>query len=607
MHVPRYEDAAVMKLGGRGGLMLHHVVEYARREKLAAEPGFAPKDARWAIVCEGEDYLGVVEVGDPDSKRNPGRHFLKAPDFTFSDMKAGGETKSHFLIETAGVVAEYGKDPPKEKHQYFLKLLEQASSSMPQLGHAAEVLRSEANIARLRTELEKLKAKPTDKVTLQIDGEFPVDSEVWHEWWRGFRRGLQTNVGRGKKEKRAGMVCLLTGEVVEPAATHDKIKGLTDVGGLAMGDVLIGFKQESFRSYGLEQSANAAMSELAAKSYQAGLNDLIANHSERLVGARVAHWFRGRVPKEDDLLDLIMGAGEAAEVNAQIRARKLLESIHAGERPDLADNTYYALTISSNGGRVVVRDWMEGSFKDLVANVDQWFADLAIVRRDGGGSAKPPKFAAVLAALVRDLKDVPAPTVARLYRAAARGEPIPFSAVAQALARARIDVIQGEQPSHARMGLIKAYHMRKWRQEKNHMEGQLKPELNTGVDNPAYQCGRLMAVLGNLQGKAMPDVKAGVMQRYYAAASTTPKLVLGRLIRGAQPHISTVRDQSPGLAFWFEQQISEICCRIGTSMPVTLSLEDQSLFALGYYQQLAARWTGKGKDEKEEESHEPND
>jgi CRISPR-associated protein Csd1 len=45
--------------------------------------------------------------------------------------------------------------------------------------------------------------------------------------------------------------------------------------------------------------------------------------------------------------------------------------------------------------------------------------------------------------------------------------------------------------------------------------------------------------------------------------------------------------------------MSEICGRIGTSMPATLSLEDQSLFALGYYQELAALWAGKETDEKE--------
>jgi CRISPR-associated protein Csd1 len=204
-----------------------------------------------------------------------------------------------------------------------------------------------------------------------------------------------------------------------------------------------------------------------------------------------------------------------------------------------------------------------------------------------------------MAALVRELKDISAAMAAKLYRVAARGEPIPFAAMAQALARARIDAIQGERPNHARMGLIKAYHVRKWRQEGADMEEQLKPERNAGLENPSYQCGRLMAVLGKLQMSALGDVGAGVVQRYYAAASTTPGLVFGRLIRGAQFHLNKIAGERHGLAVWYERQMSEICGRIGTSMPATLSLEDQSLFALGYYQELAALWAGKETDEKE--------
>jgi len=197
------------------------------------------------------------------------------------------------------------------------------------------------------------------------------------------------------------------------------------------------------------------------------------------------------------------------------------------------------------------------------------------------------------------LKDAAPPMTAGLYRVAARGEPIPFAAMAQALARVRVDTIQGERPNHARMGLIKAYHLRKWRQEGAGMEGQLKPEVNADLQDRAYHCGRLLAVLGKLQTSALGDVGAGVIQRYYAAASTTPALVFGRLIRGAQPHLSKLGDQRPGLKVWYERQMSDICCRIGRPMPTTLSLEDQSLFALGYYQQLAALWAGKGKDEDE--------
>jgi CRISPR-associated protein Csd1 len=581
--------------------MLHQIVDYASTHDLAAEPGFSPKDARWAILCTARgDYLGVVELGDTSLKRNPGTHFRKAPDLSQPEMKAGGVTKSHFLIDTTAVVASYGKEANPEKHEYFLRLLEEASSAMPVLGAAAKMLRNEENAKRLRGDLEKQKAKATDKVTVQIDGTFVVESEAWHEWWREFRRGLQKTKEGGRKATGGKMICFLTGEAVDPVATHPKITGLTSVGGLAMGDVLVGFKQDSFRSYGLEQSANAAMSELAAKSYQAGLNDLIANHSVLLAGTLVTHWFRSRIAKEEDPLDLILGPNDAEELNAQMRARKLLESIRNGERPDLANNTYFALTISSNSGRVVVRDWMEGSFVDLANNVDAWFSDLDIIRRDGAGRAKPPKLAAVLAALVRELKDVPAPIAAKLYRVAARGEPIPFEALAQALARARIDILQGEQPNHARMALMKAYHIRKRRQEGAVMDEQLKPERNSGLEHPAYQCGRLMAVLGKLQTSALGDVGAGVVQRYYASASTTPALVFGRLVRGAQFHLNKIAGDRRGLAVWYERQIGEICQQIGKSMPPTLSLEDQSLFALGYYQELAALWAGKEDDTKED-------
>jgi CRISPR-associated protein Csd1 len=109
-----------------------------------------------------------------------------------------------------------------------------------------------------------------------------------------------------------------------------------------------------------------------------------------------------------------------------------------------------------------------------------------------------------------------------------------------------------------------------------------------------------MAVLAKLQLADNPDVKAGVVQRYYAAASTTPALVFGRLIRGAQNHLNKLTEKR-GLAVWYDRQITEICCKIGTSMPATLNLVDQSLFALGYYQQQAALWAGKGKNEKEDE------
>jgi CRISPR-associated protein Csd1 len=94
-------------------------------------------------------------------------------------------------------------------------------------------------------------------------------------------------------------------------------------------------------------------------------------------------------------------------------------------------------------------------------------------------------------------------------------------------------------------------------------------------------------VLAALQRAALGDVGAGVVERFYPAASTTPGLVLGRMLRNSQFHISKLRSDRAGLAAWFDQQIAEIVTRIGAQPPRALSLEQQSLFALGYYQQKA--------------------
>lgn len=121
----------------------------------------------------------------------------------------------------------------------------------------------------------------------------------------------------------------------------------------------------------------------------------------------------------------------------------------------------------------------------------------------------------------------------------------------------------------------------------------MKPNLNPEHPATAYQCGRLLAVFAALQRAALGDVGAGVVQRYYPSFSQMPGLVLGRLVANARNHLGKLEG---GLAFWYEQQLAEIMQRIGDSAPRTLDLEGQGLFALGYYQQLAALRAGNKKD-----------
>lgn len=113
--------------------------------------------------------------------------------------------------------------------------------------------------------------------------------------------------------------------------------------------------------------------------------------------------------------------------------------------------------------------------------------------------------------------------------------------------------------------------------------------LNPDHPAAAYHCGRLLAVLANLQRAALGDVGAGVVQRYYAAASQTPGLILGRLVGNARNHLGKLEG---GLAYWYENQIADVMSRLKDNAPRILDLEGQGLFALGYYQQLATLRAG---------------
>jgi CRISPR-associated protein Csd1 len=588
--------------------MLNLLIQYARDHALVSEPGFKPKRARWAVVFDARgQLLGVQELGDAGSKNNPGRQFACCPDLSQPEMKAAGAGCRHFLLDSAEVVALHTKSDLDDrarakldvKHHYFVGLLRHAAKHLPELAMIAERLEDPDALTTIRAELVASKAKPTDNVTLAVMDSgvrFPIESPDWHDWWRGFRRGLGSDRG-GSATAEAGelMRCLASGELVKPVKTHPKISGLSDVGGLSMGDAFASYKQDAFRSYGLEQSLNAAVSEEMAATYRAALDHLIRQHGKRLAETKVVHWYSGKhVPAEKDPVNHIEDGDEwddeweeepedirQTESDARSRGHRLIESFRTAEDENPASFRYYVLVLSGASGRVMVRDWFEGQFGQLRANRDRWFADLAIVHRTGEGLAKRPKFMAVLGSLLRpkeDFKAIPPPVVAKMWRVAVRNEEIPRQVLAQALARVRSDVIEDAPPNHARMGLLKAYHLRRGAP---HMECY----LNEDHPHPAYHCGRLMAVFADLQYAALGPVGAGVVQRYYAAASTTPALVLGRLARTSQFHLNKLEG---GLAYWYEERIAKIWCRIKDHLPPTLTLEEQSLFALGYYQQKAA-------------------
>src|ERR1035437_29572 len=115
--------------------MLHRVAEYVDKNLVAYRPGYKCKSARFTIQCDREGkLLGVDSLVTENAKK--GRTFPSAPDFTFSEIKAGKQRKSHFLIDSADCVAQLGESEDQrvqQKHAYFWQMIEAAGRAVPEL------------------------------------------------------------------------------------------------------------------------------------------------------------------------------------------------------------------------------------------------------------------------------------------------------------------------------------------------------------------------------------------------------------------------------------------------------------------------------------------
>lgn len=620
--------------------MFSALQDYAVSRGLASPPGMNTKSIFWRIDLDRDGhYLGLTPLTDTQGQL--GLRFAGVPEQKANVMNAGG--RSHFMVETLDVVVLLGLEKQEEKkqsairakHDYFVSLLKDSAQAFAPNGLCAHVLEDEELCARIRQDLQQHKAKPTQTVAFAVDDRLLIRQTGWHAWWQ--QRRSEEGAPKGKtgavSQEQRLMRCLMSGELVLPVASHDKIKGLTVIGGQAL-SALVSFDKDAFSSFGLGQASNAAMSETAMKAYLDAMNDLVqkgTGYSD--MGLMVLTWYRDPLadPKDDAaaLLDnrhdemedeedeedrrmAAMAANDPASISsAERRAKELLQAVESGKRQDLMGNRYHIIILSSAGARVMIRDYRDVAFVELTRNIDQWLEDTRLVSLYRvGGMLNPPRFKGLIASVATpfasgklDWKSVPPNLAANLYFAALLDSEIPYAALERAVLRLRNEALSGgmllkskdakvKGTNYAALQLIRAYHVRKNRNGVSDVPNPTQPGLNPDHPETAYQTGRLMAVLADLQRSALGEVGAGVIERFYGSFSTTPAMVYGRLIHLAQNHLSKL---SGGGRHYYDGKLSEINAKIVDRLPTTLTMEEQSLFALGYYQQMH-RLIGEAKE-----------
>ena len=122
----------------------------------------------------------------------------------------------------------------------------------------------------------------------------------------------------------------------------------------------------------------------------------------------------------------------------------------------------------------------------------------------------------------------------------------------------------------------------------------MSESLDTTERNPAYLCGRLLAVYESLQRAAHKvvddaEVNQTVADRFYSLALSSPARALTKCDVLGKKHLSKLRRPARGLSISYERKIDDICEALGHEFPSRLTLAEQGRFVLGYHYQRAQR------------------
>ena len=573
------------------------------------------------------------------------KEFPSAPDLGQPEMKALGAKKgqaAHFLVAPLSHFFGWARESDSTKQAdkeaielvrrtTLIEMFSEASKDCPILAQVGRALESEQTREAALAQFARMKPapSPTDVATVMLGSQFPVEDDAWHAWWDGFRASLSK-----PNAKQGQMVSHATGDLIMPDKTHPKVTQLTAVGLTQAHSPIITFDKPAFESYNLQQGANAAMEAESAKAYVTALDDLLEKsviyvwrrpkpkakkRLERDIakvgGSRLLYWYTGpeearrEVEEVFDFFGMEIGSVppdvEPSEADAEERVitegrlRNALERIKTGETAtDVSQARFCVIALSGAGGRVMVRDFVQGSVLDLAQATEHWFEDLSL-NSWSGRTGRNPKLEQILTAPLparkvdQDYLKWVVPVGAwrqQLWRAALLGTRVPASAAAKALLVHNNTVVSGtltdaekgplaQGLSRYRLALVKAHLIRKGI--------SMSPALDPEHPSAAYHCGRLLAIYDSLQRAALGDVGAGVVQRYYGGAMTNPSGVFGQLSRLARTHLDKIK----GLAQYYEWLIGGAHNAIrregdqAANYPGSLDQDQQALFALGFWHQ----------------------
>lgn len=460
-------------------------------------------------------------------------------------------------------------------HQAFVLLLRRAAEETgdPALHACVRFYQDLVELEKARVALRD--AKPGSVVSLSVDGPVVERQPVQEFWRRHYDTAFSERVGKTTGE------CMVSGEIGPVAPTHEKVKGVSSLGGQAAGVALMSFDKDAFCSYGWQKNENSPVSPGRAMAYVLALNHLLKTenaHRRDVAGIGFLYWLRQK--GEFDWFGWL-DAGDEKHVAAMLR-------FDPNEKAD--PNQFYMAGVSGNGGRLRVRYWVTDSLSHIKANIKGWHEQLRVA---WPWNEQPPAVHLwqIQQAIDRE-GNPPGHQTLALIRRGIEGarQPLGYSILAAALNRIRHAEIADLRRLRVPAGLIRICVNDLLRQQKGKYRMN---EISEGLDPtcrvPAYVCGRLMAEYERLQRQASGGVNASILDRYFSLASTYPAAAFPRIEKLALQHLRKLKRDNGGAGYAIDRRITELHTLLTPNRPypAKLGLEEQGMFILGYYHQKA--------------------
>lgn len=573
-------------------MILQALYDLAQRERLVEDPDFELVLVDFVLrVREDGSLAALVSLQDEKGKGQA----MRVPRLP---KRANGIVPG-FLVDNAKYVLGLSKSASERDaqcHSAFRQHIRTAALADPDEGLLATnrfYERFEENTAQLFKFRPREEWSGDERLAFarDVDDQGRVhDRPRVRAYWAGLR-ALEAEEGEIGQ-------CLVTGKTCVPARLHPNIKGVPNTS--STGAALVSFNLSSFETHSLSQGSNAPVSREVAEGYVTALNWMLGATPDRRrrsgigVGSDsvMLVWTREQAPDFDFLLSLLDGPSSKEVMEAAVSPWKGLEP------GDFDDTAFYALTLGGNVARVVLQDWFTSSLGEIKANLHRYFSDLALE----AGESRPVPIRMLIDSLrpPGDEGKVPPDLAVRLFVSALRGFPFPRQILALALRRLRLPPsskdITGNRYLRERVALIKATLIRMPRSGTS-PERRIPVSLDETNQEVPYLLGRLFAVLERLQAVALNDLNASIRDRYFGSASCNPIVVFPRLLRLSMHHASKAERKG----FWLEKLKGEIISALPTkAFPRVMTLEEQGLFAVGYYHQRETFFKASGSGESKE-------